>query len=106
MCFKELLKDMFEVFEKDEIEEIAIVARRIWQRQNGLVFNAYLTHPNSVVKHTKQVLQEFKEKQTHKKISIKVDQNSTQCSKPPTKNVIKINWDAIIDKASCKIEAG
>lgn len=51
----ELFEAMTAVYEKEEMEAIAVVARRAWQRRNLFVFQSEFTHPNVVAQQSKNI---------------------------------------------------
>lgn len=69
LCSKQIQKSaywkqtflvLFEVFclgfETTIVEDIAMVAMRIWQKRNQFVFQSEFKHPKLVVQHSKEVL--------------------------------------------------
>lgn len=57
--FLELLAGICAVFEKEVVEEVAVVARRIWQRRNIFIFQGEFKHPNEVLHQSLEALQQL-----------------------------------------------
>lgn len=45
----ELMKNFCDTFERKQIEEVSMVARIIWLRMNGFVFNADFNDPRCCI---------------------------------------------------------
>ncbi|XP_042983236.1 uncharacterized protein LOC122312642 [Carya illinoinensis] len=48
--FKGLLKAWFSHFGQDQVEVIAVIAHKIWQRRNKLLFEEEFTHPSDLMR--------------------------------------------------------
>lgn len=46
--FLHILCELFEKLEKEEVELMVTIARRIWLRRNTVVFGGDLTHPSQL----------------------------------------------------------
>lgn len=102
-CFKDLFSSMFDSFEQEQLEEIAAIVMRLWQR-NDLMFKVNFTHPNSMVQYSKQLLLDLKEVQ--KGVAI-IGGDKLRCRwEPSTEGVYKVNCDAAINKSFGKVGIG
>jgi hypothetical protein len=86
---------------------VAMLVRSIWFSKNTLVHGGDLTHPTQVVQEATTSLEEFQRINT---LTLKgqVITNSTttvQWQAPPP-GIIKVNWDAIVDKKNGCIGLG
>lgn len=80
------------------VEEIAIVAKRIWRRRNRFIFQSEFQHPKEVLQQAQSVLKERIESNT--KNAQVVNEGRRQISEwmPPPANIIKVNWDIATEK--------
>jgi hypothetical protein len=79
-----------------------VMARRIWFRRNSVVHNGSFTHPNMVYREALLAHEEFKlcnlpEKQVALQAR-EIDKGGQILWKPHPTGVIKVNWDAAINK--------
>ncbi|KAG6627185.1 hypothetical protein CIPAW_15G109000 [Carya illinoinensis] len=103
--FKLLLEACLKTFDEDELVEFGLTAWKIWKRRNEVVFGNTLSHPSSINQSVKLLMDDLH--QAHQPVR--------QCSSPssvllaweaPPQGKLKINWDAGLDKASCKVGVG
>lgn len=91
-----------ERFSKEELDLMAVLARRIWLRRIALVFEGLFTHPNSVYTEAATSLEEFKQCTTKELQIIQPDElEPNRCKngwQHPPNGVIKVNWDASLNK--------
>jgi ribonuclease HI len=78
------------------------VARCIWLRRNFLIFNDIFTHPNVVFAEAEKSLTEIKKCQI-KESRVMLGEVFVPCNtnvkwQPPPHGLIKVNWDASINK--------
>jgi len=86
---------------RDELEQMAVIARKIWLRRNALIFDGKFAHPDVVFDEAKVSLLEFKRCNTKERCSQRAE-NSVSSAKatswfPPPRGTIKINWDASLN---------
>ncbi|XP_042974791.1 uncharacterized protein LOC122306429 [Carya illinoinensis] len=103
--FKFLLEECLKTFDEEELVEFGLTAWKIWKRRNEVVFNNTLSHPSSINQSVKLLMTDLD--QAH--------QPARQCSSPssvplaweaPSQGKLKINWDADLDKTSCRAGVG
>ncbi|XP_042990668.1 uncharacterized protein LOC122317666 [Carya illinoinensis] len=103
--FKSLLEACLKTFDEEELVEFGLTAWKIWKRRNEVVFSNTLSHPSSINQSVKLLITDLD--QAH--------QPARQCSPPssvllaweaPPQEKLKTNWDAGLDKASCKVGVG
>jgi hypothetical protein len=87
---------------REELDLMAEVSRHIWLRRNSLIFEGTFTHPNVVCAEADKSLIEYKRCQ-FKVLGVMLDEVSVPCNRnikwqPPSQGLIKVNWDASINK--------
>lgn len=63
-------------------------------------------HPISVVQQTKQTLLDLKSLDQKNSTNVSTSTRKNCCWEAPPKKVLKIKWDAAIDKIQCKVGVG
>jgi ribonuclease HI len=97
---------------KEDLELMAVIARRIWLRRNAWVFEGRFDHPNTVYCEASRALQDYKRCNTKEKESpLSEGGEEAQSSRqthwiPPPDGVIKVNWDAALNVAKGWIGQG
>lgn len=80
--------------EKDEIELMATIVRKIWLRRNTVVFGVEFTHPSQLIQSAKKVVLNFnvavQNKSTHGNQVRNIEVPKWMA---PPYDVIKVNWD-------------
>jgi ribonuclease HI len=104
--FVHLLEYSMQRFSKDQVELLAVVARKVWLRRNSLVFEGVLRHPKEVLEEAILSLEEFRKWNSLEEFNVlqpegvsfsKIDRWS-----PPHLGRVKVNWDASINsKEKC-----
>jgi hypothetical protein len=107
MDFTQMLGQLLVKMEKEDIEFLATVARRIWLRRNSFVFGGDFLPPNCLIKNATEAWEEFYA--AEQKVPT-AEVHSPVCPVPtwkaPPWGVFKINWDAAIDKSSKMMGVG
>ncbi|KAG6629566.1 hypothetical protein CIPAW_14G093100 [Carya illinoinensis] len=103
--FVEKLEGLVESKETEELQTFAITAWNIWKRRNEVIFQGHLTHPSAVVSHSKQLVEDLQKLSVNKK-AVVLKQQTNQAWEAPSQGKIKVNWDASVDKVSCKVGVG
>ncbi|XP_042993245.1 uncharacterized protein LOC122319281 [Carya illinoinensis] len=103
--FAEKLGSIMESKETEELQIFAVTAWNIWKRRNEVVFQGHLTHPSSVARHSKQLVEDLHKLSMNKKARV-LKQQTNQAWEAPSQGKIKANWDASVDKASGKVGVG
>jgi hypothetical protein len=85
--------------ETAEVELFTVIARRIWHRRNAIVHGGEFIHPAQIVKESEIALENFQQanKAEGKPEGVTTNDRAEEW-KPPQGNMIKINWDAALDK--------
>jgi hypothetical protein len=89
-------------FNHEKVELMAVIAQRIWLRRNAHVFKGAFTHPDDVYAARVEVLKDYKrcniqEQQLHSEVDIEPPREII-IWKPPLNGLIKVNWDASINR--------
>ncbi|KAF5447347.1 hypothetical protein F2P56_032905 [Juglans regia] len=92
--------------QQDLVEELAMVAKRIWMRRNEFVFKQEFKSPNSLAKLVISDLRDMRNMQMKNSTRDQRLHNQNVNWSPPPLHVWKINWDAAVDKAKCKVGIG
>jgi ribonuclease HI len=96
--FKSLVEHCMGKMSKEDLELLAVLARRIWLRRNTLVFEGTFVHPDTVCKGRATSLNEFK--RCNGKECIERSPRGTEpifrpsSWIPPPSGIFKVNWDA------------
>jgi ribonuclease HI len=110
--FKGLFAYCVERGTKEELELMAVIARRIWLRRNAWLFERRFDHPNTVYDEASRSFLDFKrcnikEQESSVSEGRKEAQSGKQtCWIPPPDGVIKVNWDAALNVAKGWIGLG
>ena len=107
---REFLQVFMEVVLRCDIEEVelfAVLARCLWLRRNDFVHGGNLTHPSQVVQDAEATLEDFCQvnsigEQQGREITIR----HKEISVAAPENMIKIIWDAAVDKNKKTIGMG
>ena len=82
-----------------EVELFAVLAHRIWLRRNDVVHGGTFTHPTELVRDAEIALADFHRANNGvRQRREEPDNTSVEKWKPPPENMVKINWDAALDK--------
>jgi hypothetical protein len=91
---------------RDELELFAMIARRIWERRNGVVYGEPFTHPCVVVRQAMDHLQ------LHRKMNEKHQEVTEpplltiQRWEAPLSQYFKVNWDVAISYGEKRMGVG
>jgi hypothetical protein len=97
--FMEIMTDFFTWFTAEEMELLAVLARRIWLRRNTFFFDGIFTLPNRVVELAFEAHQEFKLcNQKTQLIVGDMAPSAVRMWKLSPVGVVKVNWDAAVNK--------
>lgn len=99
----ELMQELEDTGGKELVEEFVLVAKRVWMRRNQFIFKQEFKCPNSVALAAKDTLDELRLISTATSNQTSLNQALTTTWSPPPTNFYKLNWDAAVDKAQCKI---
>ncbi|XP_042962557.1 uncharacterized protein LOC122296825 [Carya illinoinensis] len=83
----------------------AVTSWNIWKRRNKVVFKGLLTHPSTVVQLSQQLVEDLLQLNLKKKTKGFGQPHNTHWEAPP-QGKVKVNWDASVDKVSCKVGVG
>lgn len=90
-----------------EGELFAIKARSIWLRRNDVVHGGCLTHPSQVLSEAMTALEDLQRANGGKKHEEgPLQEQGAILWKPPPFNMVKINWDATLDKQNQVVGLG
>jgi hypothetical protein len=95
---------------KEDLELLAVLARRIWLRRNSLVFEGIFAHPNIVYKEGATSLCDFR--RCNEKPGTELSLRGTTSTprqpswSPPPSGVFKINWDASLSVVKGRLGIG
>jgi ribonuclease HI len=83
---------------KEEVELFAIIARRIWHCRNEVVHSGNFRHPAQVAREAVTTLEDFKWVNQRGGIQDEAPETRGEENwKPPPENILKVNWDAVVD---------
>jgi hypothetical protein len=92
------MADFFTCFTVEEMELMVVLASCIWLRRNIFVFEDSFT-PNIVVSSAIEAFQKYKLCNQQNQPDIEeVAPSSIQSGNPPPSGVVKVNWDATVNK--------
>jgi hypothetical protein len=85
--------------EMEDLELFATTARLIWLRRNTVIHGGIFTHPNQVVRNACRSLEEFRNANEAVTENEEISR-PLQCItwQPPSRHLIKVNWDAAVSK--------
>jgi hypothetical protein len=90
---------LFDTLEEEDLLLVSCLARQIWLRRNSIVFGGTLSSPTHMVKSTMDFLTEFHAAQLlPPTASVARTQSVRQLWRRPPEGVVKVNWDAALDK--------
>jgi hypothetical protein len=104
--FVHLLEYSLQRFSKDQVELLAVVARKVWLRRNSLVFEGVFRHPKEVLEEAFLSLEDFRKWNSLEESNV-MQSGSVSFSRmdrwsPPPHGRVKVNWDASINfKKKC-----
>ncbi|XP_035540266.1 uncharacterized protein LOC118344236 [Juglans regia] len=105
--FKEVVEHVLLTLNEDYIELFACTAYHVWKRRNVLVFEEKFENSSRVAQSALQMTKEFKEANDSKQTDVEpVSSIGTETWRPPPMNVYKANWDASVDRVSCRMGVG
>ena len=103
LSFDDDFINIFEVLHErlrtDELQLVAIIARLIWLRRNTVVFGGDLSAPAELIRHGEEQIDTFwkAEKSSQSRNVVRASLGVQRWCKP-AQGVVKINWDASVDK--------
>jgi hypothetical protein len=108
--FMQLFEYCSQHFKKEDLELMAVTARKIWIRRNAMVFEGNFFQPNVVFSATVNTLAEFKqynqkEEDPNQSMAL-VPTRGNLTWQPPPRGTVKVNWDAALNKSSSWIGLG
>ncbi|XP_041009419.1 uncharacterized protein LOC121253474 [Juglans microcarpa x Juglans regia] len=96
-----LWEDLSGKFNKNELEEVAVIMRDVWLQRNIFIFENKFSSPSSVIRTAKELREEFHSvKEGTKDSSMPNNRSSTKNFQkwlPPGENSFKTNWDVACD---------
>ncbi|KAG6700691.1 hypothetical protein I3842_08G125100 [Carya illinoinensis] len=103
--FVEMFEHLVDSLGTEEMLTFAITSWNIWKIRNKVVFKGLFTHPSIVVQQTQQLVEDLLQLDLKKKTKGPDQLHNTHWEAPP-QGKIKVNWDASVDKVSCKVGVG
>jgi ribonuclease HI len=86
-----------------------VVARQLWHRRNGVVFEGELLHPTRVVRYAKEQINNFEVAVASRELVGRTALETMEVVprwEKPAEDVIKINWEASVDGRQTRIGVG
>ncbi|KAF5451826.1 hypothetical protein F2P56_026891, partial [Juglans regia] len=96
--FKELMFNLFDTFEEKELLQIVVVVWKLWKRRNAMIFENIFSPPLVLFNQAIQRLSEIHASFQSQQIRISIPTSSSSCCMRPPQGIVKINWDASVDK--------
>ncbi|XP_059440878.1 uncharacterized protein LOC132173397 [Corylus avellana] len=97
--FAQLFEAMIGRYDKHELELFTVVARKVWMRRNTVVHGGDFIPPNQVFLMAEAGLEDFQRVNTQVSGSTsETPPAQTTIWQPPPANMVKVNWDAAIEK--------
>ncbi|XP_042969023.1 uncharacterized protein LOC122301697 [Carya illinoinensis] len=95
-------ESLSKVFNSEDLHEFVVVARKLWWRRNTFVSNKEFTHPNSIVREARILLDMMFKGDPNPQSNSRASQgcSSEAVWKVPSLPWFKINWDWAVDKAN------
>ena len=108
---KGMFSNLFEVLmkrcNKEDLELFAVTARKIWLRRNSVVHGEPFSHPTQLIRDAQNSLEEFQRIHYESRGGMQITRDTVEAKwKPPPENMIKLNWDAGINKFEGRIDIG
>lgn len=90
------------------MEWIATTWRTIWLRRNKFIFENQFYFPRNLIQMSSEGMEDFEFAQMalKERYNDGVRSNSNRSQKKPDFNVVKANWDAILDTKSKRMDWG
>jgi len=106
--FRALVEYCFGKMNKEDLELLAVLARRIWLRRNSLVFEGIFAHPDNVYNEGIISLGEFRrcKEKPGSDLSTRGSSSRQPSWCPPPSGVFKINWDASLSVEQGRLGIG
>ncbi|KAG6685421.1 hypothetical protein I3842_12G111300 [Carya illinoinensis] len=104
--FKGLLKAWFSHFGQDQVEVIAVIAHKIWQRRNRLLFEEKFTHPSELMRLSLQAVKDYQEAAGTAESHLSVPSSCTSSWTAPPEGFYKVNWDSALCKNTNMVGIG
>jgi ribonuclease HI len=105
--FFSLFETLADKLNEEELQMMAGVARQIWLRRNAVVFEGEFLTPGVLVKQASDQLEAWRKAEESRRLG------NPSCSRPrsmgwqrPPFGVIKLNWDAAINKVTRRMGVG
>ncbi|XP_042972882.1 uncharacterized protein LOC122304682 [Carya illinoinensis] len=103
--FQDLVKGFLENLSKEELKVFAVTSWFIWKRRNEMVFKDTFQHPSKVSQLVAYLMDELQLLPQQGKTQSHPNLGQTRWEAPP-QGKFKLNWDASISKATCKVGVG
>ncbi|KAF5480971.1 hypothetical protein F2P56_001672 [Juglans regia] len=103
--FYDLLSNLLSTLPPEEHTKLAITAKEIWFRRNKFIFESKFASPQQVLKLVSTSIIDLEELERNQQRTSPQIQRTVRWCKPPN-NFYKLNWDAAIDNANCKVGIG
>jgi hypothetical protein len=92
---------------KEELEFFAVTARKIWLRRNSVIHGECFSHPTQLLREAQNSLEEFQRIQSGSRDGLQTLRDNVEVKwEPPPENVLKLNWDAGINKSERRVGIG
>ncbi|XP_042939569.1 uncharacterized protein LOC122274612 [Carya illinoinensis] len=106
--FMGLWERMMQNLNKNQMEEVVMILRRVWWRRNTFVFEKKMLCPKGVIRAAKEALLEYQNAQAPQTLEIQVQRpaREKQKWKKPVGGFVKVNWDAALVKKKEKMGVG
>lgn len=99
MDFCHLFASILSRCDATKVALLAVTATRIWLRRNDVVHGGLFTHPLQVLREAKQALEDFQGVSDGQGgIARQPSEHIPAIWRPPPVSMIKINWDAALNK--------
>jgi hypothetical protein len=106
-CFPSVFEAIMGKCNAEEADLFAVLARRIWLRRNSVIHGEIFTHPAQLLRDAQLSLEDFQNanQKTHNEEPTATAGLDVHW-KPPTRNVIKLNWDAGLNTREGRVGLG
>lgn len=93
-----LIEDLLERCDREDIEFLAVLERKLWLHRNSLAHEGTFAHPSQVLREAKESLEDFhchKDKEGER-VGLRENQ-PIAVWQAPVSGIIKVNWDVAVD---------